>query len=393
MPVVASHQRDGAPAVAGRTGGAKPRILAVGPLPPPHHGVATAMEYLRRASAASPVEVRVLDTSDGRGLSNIGRFEFGNVLRAGWAGLHFLWALIVFRPAAVYLCISQNTLGVLRDLLFLLPARATGRRRIVHLHGSHFRTFYDRSAAWLRWLIRLGLGGAHRVIVLGEELRPLFRGLLPDERVDVVPNGIDLAPFEPLEGAARDGGEPVVLYVGAICRDKGILDLLEALPQVRERVPGTRLVLVGEVVAADAEAIRDLAAHPDLTGAVEFAGVRTGQDKLRLLSGADVFVFPSRNELGEGQPYVVLEAMAAGLPIVATSLGCVPETLAAGAGVVVPPAEPAALASALAQVLGDAAQRARLGRAARERVQARYGLDRWEREMIGIFESVADSEQ
>ena len=105
-------------------------VLAVGPLPPPRHGVATAMEHLRSAAAADGLPIVFLDIADRRGLANIGLLEWGNVWLAMRHGAEFLWLLARHRPAVVYLTLAQGTLGFLRDCLFLVPSALTRRRLI-----------------------------------------------------------------------------------------------------------------------------------------------------------------------------------------------------------------------------------------------------------------------
>ena len=119
------------------------KVLVIGPTPPPFHGVATFIrDLLEAAPRNAGFQFDHLDTSDRRDASNIGRWDAAN-LTLGFASLAQMASRLVrTRHDLVYVPISQNRLGLLRDSLFLLAARATGRRRYIHLHGAHFADFY-----------------------------------------------------------------------------------------------------------------------------------------------------------------------------------------------------------------------------------------------------------
>ncbi len=171
-------------------------------------------------------------------------------------------------------------------------------------------------------------------------------GLAPREKYAVLPNGVDPAPFRDLptkQEARKALGLPaeafLVVAVGRLSPEKGQDVLLEALAAVPDRA--VQGVLVGDGPMRPALEAR--AARPDLAGRVHFLGLRT--DVPRCLASADLFVLPSRYE---AQGMVVVEAMMAGLPIVASRVGGVPGILEDGVtALLVPPADPSALAAAL----------------------------------------------
>jgi len=181
-------------------------------------------------------------------------------------------------------------------------------------------------------------------------------GLTP-ERVVTVPEGIDLTAWRDV-AHARDGGPPTILSVARQYPRKNTKTLLAALPLVRRRVPGARLRVVGG--GPELPALQRQAAELRLDGAVTFLGpVARDADVRREYAHADVFCLPS---LQEGFGIAFLEAMAAGLPVVAGSAGAVPEVVPDGtAGLLVDPTDPAALAEALVNLLDDRAVARRMG--------------------------------
>jgi glycosyltransferase involved in cell wall biosynthesis len=365
-----------------------PTALVIGPLPPPWHGGAVATRQLLDSALAERFRLVHLDTTDDRGMANIGRFDAGNV-RLACAHLLRFWRLLRREdPDLVYVPLAQNRLGFLRDALFLLSARLRARRVIVHLHGGGFRAFYRETDPLTRALVRASIGSVARAIVLGRRLRPMLEDIVPAAHVAVVPNGIP----DPHDGAGRaaradaDTDAVRVVYLGTLMAEKGFLDVLDAAALLAQERPGIRYVFAGAFLRPDVRARAERALDASVRDRVEFAGVVAGVAKAALLRGADIFVFPTRYA-NEGHPYVVLEAMAAGLPIVTTARAAIPETIVDGeSGMLVPESDPRALADAIRRLADDPALRARLGEAARARFLEHYTIASWAAGMTAVFE-------
>jgi glycosyltransferase involved in cell wall biosynthesis len=229
---------------------------------------------------------------------------------------------------------------------------------------------------------RLGRRRVDCFIVVSRALQRLLvevRGIAP-ARVALVPNGVEADRLTPearrqLAGPARralgvTGEIPLVGAAGRLVWQKGFADLVAALPQVLGRVPTARLAIAGEGPLRNALAAQARAAG--LADRVLLVGFQP--DAARFLAGLDVLVLPS---VREGFPMVTLEGMALGLPIVATAIEGVVEQIEHGAeGWLVPPGDPAALATALTRLLQDRPLAERLGQAARRRVLASFDVGR-----------------
>ncbi len=194
---------------------------------------------------------------------------------------------------------------------------------------------------------------------------------LPADRLSVAEPGVDRAALTP---GSPDGG--ALLCVAAVTRDKGHDVLLDALTATAE--PAWRCVCVGSLDRDPTfvESLRRRIAQRGLGERVEFAGTRTGADLDRSYAAADLMVLASRSET---YGMVVTEALARGVPVLATDVGGVTEALGHGAdglrpGLLVPPENPATFAAALREWLGSTELRGRLRRAARER---RDSLPAW----------------
>ena len=367
-----------------------PRVLVIGPVPPPYHGVAVMTRALLDSGLAERFEVLHLDTSDRRDVANIGRLDLGNVQLALVHGTRFMRLLARSQMDVVYAPLSQNTLGFLRDALFLVPALAAGVPVVLHLHGGRYGEFVRSAPVPVRGLARSIFKRASRVIVLGETLRGMLRGLVADGQISVVPNGVADAAVAPRESAG--GARMRIIFVGNLIPSKGYTELLDAVQTLLDEGMDVDVTFAGGVA--------DAAVHGKA-----LAGVRYGEDRVRfagsvdahvraeLLAASDVLVLPSHYG-NEAHPLVLLEAMAAGLPVVSTRHAAIPEIVVDGAtGLLIEPRDTAGLAAALRRLAQRPDERLAMGRAARRRYEERFTLPRWTERMIAVFESVLPAGQ
>ncbi len=221
----------------------------------------------------------------------------------------------------------------------------------------------------LRWVTRAAQGCADRITALSEpdlEQQVALR-LSPASKYVVVRNGIDVERFA-LPRTMQFEGAPVIGSVGRFSEEKGQRYLLEAMPGVLRALPRSRLVLVG-YGALEGE-LRGRAARLGLDGAVTFAGER---DSAAVLSSFDLFVQPS---LYESQGLALLEAMAAGVPAIATRVGGVGDVIRDGdTGLLVPPADPDALGAAIVRLAGAPDLGLALTQRAARRVRENFSSD------------------
>ncbi|MEN9936589.1 MAG: hypothetical protein RLZZ387_3168 [Chloroflexota bacterium] len=194
---------------------------------------------------------------------------------------------------------------------------------------------------------------------------------VPAGRVRLVPEGIDLARWDRFHREGGRGDGRTILCVARQYPRKHVADLLRAMPLVRRDVPGARALIVGD--GPEHAALLRLHAELGLRDATWLLGAVPDDDDLaRMYQRADVFCLPS---VQEGFGIVFLEAMASGLPVVATRSAAIPEVVPDGlAGTLVPPGDVDALAGALVALLQCPRRRARLGALGREHVR-RYDWD------------------
>jgi glycosyltransferase involved in cell wall biosynthesis len=233
----------------------------------------------------------------------------------------------------------------------------------------------------MRAVIRLVLSQAHQAWTLTPSLRSQFDGLVAHDRVLCMENAVDDAFSDCIDLKRPTHGSFRLLYLSNLLPEKGVADLIAALRELGKKASGWEVRLVGEVTAeAEKGLLEDIARLPAGSAVVELIGPRHDTDKLAEYVWADAFVFPARQD--EGQPLVLLEAMCAGLAIVATRQAGVEDTLRGGVeGLLVDRSDVAALASALASLARDVELRHALGAAARRRYERSYRPDRFVRDV------------
>lgn len=365
----------------------KYRILVVAPTPPPYHGGSVVTENLLQSDLSKQFDYIFLDIADRRSISNIGTLEIRNIYLAAFHGLKFIYLLIRFNPDLVYLQISQGIWGYFRDLLFLLPSRLFQKRILIHLHGGAFGQFYKSMPSLLSKLTRYIFKKEVWSIVLGKCLISQFDSLLQPKRIFVVPNGIRVIK-KPNDTCVSRNEKIHVLYLANLMEAKGFVELINIVPKVVQRHPNTVFTFAGEkTYKAEMEKAWSIVDRNNLKDFVKMPGVVKGFEKEELLRSADIFVFPPKAQ--EGQPLVILEAMAVGLPVISTDRGAIRETvLDSVTGFVVQPGDRDALLKMLLQMIEDKGLRKKMGANGEKRFHEQYTWQRWILDMRAVFHEV-----
>lgn len=249
--------------------------------------------------------------------------------------------------------------------LAALAARLLRSRPAVVAHRRVDFPLRGHALSRLKWA-----RGPDRTVAVSRRVRDvLVAGGAPPGRIVVVPDAVDPAAPEPADLRALAGapaGAPLVLTFAALVERKGHPEILDAAARLAPREPAARWVVCGDGPLLGS--VRAAVARRGLVSPLVYPGFVPGARAL--LAGADAFVLASREEaLGSS----LLEAMAAGVPVVATAAGGVPEVVEDGrTGLLVPPGDAAALAAAVDRLLDDRALAARLAAAARAEVERRF---------------------
>ncbi len=344
-----------------------------------------------RVRVIAPHDVEVADAGDA---DNIERTHFRYLLPARWQALAygagmiprirhnplrllqlplFLASFFVSALKAAKSTDVFQTFWSLSAVVALAVKAVTGKPVVVRLTGADIHFLRLRGVAPL--FARL-LNTADGIVCQSQQFKQeLAEAGVRADRITILTNGIELERFhahDKSEARRRLGlpqAAPLVLTVGRLSPSKGHAHLLKAAAAIRERVADAVFVLVGD---GDLRAeLESQAAALGLDGAVMFAGSQKQSEIPLWLSAADVFALPS---LLDGSPNILLEAMACGLPIVATTVGGIPEMITDGHdGLLIAPGSSEALARKLTDLLEDPVHRKLLSDNAGETVRTQYG--------------------
>jgi glycosyltransferase involved in cell wall biosynthesis len=289
-----------------------------------------------------------------------------------------------WRPAIVHTHTAKA------GLLGRLAARGAGVPTVVHTyHGHVLRGYFSPAKTAVFRRLEAGLASAADALVaVSESVKQdlVSLGVASAGKIHVIPLGLDLAPLagDLPRGALRreagiPGGAPLVGMVGRLVPIKDVPTFLQAARIVRRRREDARFALVGD--GEERPALEALCRELALDEVVTFFGWR--HDLASVYGDLDVVVNASRNE---GTPVALIEALAAGRPVVATRVGGTPDLLGEGErGRLVPPAEPEALARAVLEILQEAEAARRRAQAGREHVLTRHSLDRLVRDVDALY--------
>ena len=335
-------------------------ILMLGPSLDYPGGVTEVVRLYYAAGAFESWPLRYVSTYAGRGWSTKLRNWLPAVCRVLISLTRGRVALVHVHSAAYGSFWRKSVLCALA-FAFRVPY-------VIHLHDGRLSAFYQSGCnglakSWVRAVLR----EAARVVVLSRRWHDEVHKIEPTARTTIIGNPVSVPiSFVPLQHPAR-----TVLFLASLHVDKGVLDLVRAIPIVLRTVPGARFVLAGSGDAA--ASIAELARSLGVEHALRLPGWVNGKDKDDLLRQSDVFVLPSYYE---GLPLGVLEAMASGVPVIATPVGGIPDVIRDGVnGLLVDPGQPEPLARAIVTMLTDDALRTRLRGAAHSDVRKRYSTE------------------
>lgn len=320
------------------------KLLVLAQTPPPVHGQSLMVRSLVEGLPAHGIGVHHVNLGLSRDAADIGRWRWGKIAAVLDTCLHTVIARFQHGCDTLYYVPAPGKRGALyRDWVVLLLCRPFLKKLVFHWHAAGLGEWLaTRATAPERWLTRRLLGHADLSLVLSESLHRDAAALAP-KNIVVVPNGIaDAASGE--RPVRRPDAPFQVLFLGLCSEEKGLFGAAEA---VLAAGPGFTLVAAGAFPeAATRERFGALCAkHP---AALSYAGPVHGAGKMKLFGESSCLCLPTRYP-AEGQPLVLLEAMAHDLPVIATRWRGIPDTLPLEAGLV-EPGDLAALTQALLQL-------------------------------------------
>ncbi len=362
----------------------KQTVIILGKIPPPYMGPAIATQILLQSSLNENFELVHVDTRAYDDLTEIGQWSIKKLKRNYRIYSDLIHKIKTRNPELVLIPISQSTVGFIKDSVFILIATWYKKRTLLHLRGSDFRRWYESAPALIKAYTKRMLARSSGVIVLGNNLKQLFGGLVPEDRIYVAPNGGDYTLPAP---EPRSDDKIRLVYLGNLQPSKGIEDVIEAAVILNEEHKGSfQLDVIGGWRKEQTRTYCEgLVAKHSLP--VVFHPQEKSKEKFRFLRNADIFLFPPREP--EGHPWVIVEAMACGLPVISTDRGAIIESVTDGEnGFIVPTKNASAIAEKAALLINNQELRSRMGAASRTRYEADFTERRMTGRLTDIFRTV-----
>lgn len=378
--------------------GRKPRVLLVGPVPPPMGGIQRFCIDIMSSHLAEEFDVEFFDYTIPRFLRpasytpkrswNIfARDGTWNVIRQiTWARRRFkeyLRELDSGRYDIVHI-ISCTGWGFWRNAFHI---DAAARRRVKafwHVVGA-IDDFWRNGSVLRRALIRLSLDRADVHVVQSDRLREITEQYTRKPVVTVY-NGVRTDRLFPPDGYAHSDparGKVRVVNLGILSHRKGHYDLIEVARRLCPKMPELEFLFVG---GGEVEVFRKAVEDAGCSEWITLAGQVDDDEKVRLLQTSDIFAMPT---YGEGQPIALLEGIAAGLPIISTPVGSIPEVVKEANGRLIAPGDVDALEARIVELAGSPVLREALGRRNAEEGRTKYALERTMRELGEVYSDLA----
>lgn len=301
--------------------------------------------------------------------------KFSKLSQAIQAMARLLTLLVTRRVSLMHVHTASGPSFWRKSIYFAL-ARLCGVPWILHLHGGHMIQFYENAGSTGRWLIRTVFHQSAGIIALSEHWKHWVEGCFCTSKVQVIANPVSIS--DPTEFHLRESGS--LLFLGQFGHNKGIYLLLTAIEKLAGEFPNLKLWAGGD---GELEQVRVAAERLGIADRISILGWVNGEAKANLLAKASIYVLPS---YAEAMPMSVLEAMAAGLPIVSTPVGGIPSAVRDGIeGRLVPPGDVEQLTDALRELLLNPELGRRMGQAARQTAVEKFSAARVIKELGAIY--------
>lgn len=296
----------------------KKKICFIAQFPPPMHGLSKAVEILYNSELQDEFEIEKIDITNNKKI-----FKNLKLISKSQAELF-------------YFTISQTKYGNIRDLIILKFLELQHKKCLIHLHGGYYRKLVENDmSSWQRRANYKAISKLSGAIVLGKSLKYIFEGMLPDDKIFIVPNCVDdeylmcELEFEEKIRLLPEKKVKHVLYLSNFIRSKGYMEVLELAKFEKERCSAENRKLHFDFAgkffkATEKKIFFNYIKKNNLEDYVTYHGIVNGDKKRELLKNCDIYTLFTRYP-NEGQPISILEAMGNGLMIFTTDYAGIPD--------------------------------------------------------------------
>lgn len=353
-------------------------VLLTGPHPPPSGGIATFCQTLMDKMSETEVIIEHPKFS----INYHKETYFGRIYSRIIIYFRFFLLLIKRSPEIIHVnTASYNNFYF--NSVFLILSKIAFKKTILHIHGGGFKKFYGNSNVIKRFIIKSIMKSSNVIITLSEQWKQFFNYIINNDNIEVIPNAIDLKKFENI-GKYCDRRRKLIniSFLGNINKAKGILDIFKAVPLVVNQYEDCRFNFAG-IIASE---IDNECKEMESCNNVIFYGEIFGERKFKFLSSADIFILPSYTE---GLPIAMLEAMASKLPVIATTVGAIPEIIEENKnGYLISPGDYKDLAEKILILAKDKNLRDSMGRNNIKKMRHQYDVKNINEKILNLYKKL-----
>ena len=342
----------------------KIKVLMIGPARNVNGGISTVVNNYYKAGLDKRIHLRY-----------IGTMEDGSRLHKLRVAIRALFRFIIQAPKCDLVHINMaSDVSLYRKLPFIYLTKLFGKKLVIHQHGGNIKEFYYKECKRKqRDFIRKSLRKADVFLVVSPYLEEIFKDIIDERKLTVLPNAICL----PEDIEEKKPGEKLI-FLGRLCRQKGIEELLEAVSELKGKYPGLELYLAGVWEDLGLKELADR--YGDFVHQLGWIG---SKEKDSYLRRCNIFVLPT---YFEGMPMSLLEGMAYGCTCIASAVGGIPYVLENGTeGILIRPKSKEALKQALVQVLDDSSLQKKFSGAAKKRVTREFEIKKSVDALVKIY--------
>ena len=357
----------------------KRSILLVGPLPPPPGGIATAVSTLLRSSLVEDFKFVHLDNSTKRPVNKKGKIDLLNIASFIFQISLLIVKIVRHRPNLVQIETASG-ISFLKNSIFVLLSKAAFRKIIISIYGPGpgFIEFFHDSPTIGRRYLKFVLSRCAVVRIESEQWVKAFSSELEleESKICAIPNVVWPEDFsDNTSPTNRSRDEMTLLFLGWVGEAKGIFDLVDSIEILAHKGYQFKLLIVGpEMRKGDTDKVIKVIVDKHLDKYAKVLGETERSEVVEYYHAADVYLLPSYTE---GLPLAILEAMAAGLPIVSTRVGAIPQVVEEGVnGFLVDPGDVEGLVSRLEILIKNEKLREEMGASNRTKILEEYSSDK-----------------
>jgi glycosyltransferase involved in cell wall biosynthesis len=365
------------------------KLLVIGQLPPPHHGSNVMTDVFCKTLRKIGFRVFICEKIFSKRIEEMGNFAISKILKIPIVACKIILNVIVNKPKICFYLASVNPPSLYFDLLLLLFINLFGCDVVLYLHGKGYERIYQGKGYLVRLIFYKIFSNCLGAIVLGRALKQDIDRYFPDERVFLLPNCIPDSDFrktpqKKINDNKENGTKVIqVLYLSNLIPTKGAMEFLKMAKIVISHCQNVRFVLAGSTNRNN-EFLKEINQYIEknkLNKFVKRVGAIYGEEKEKIFQKSDIFVFPTYFAL-ETFGLVNLEAMRAGLPVISSYEGSIPEIIIHGQnGYTEDPQNIEALSQRVIELIKNDKLRARMGSAGRKLYVENYTTDIYERNL------------